>query len=87
MFDHEFSLGGKVWSASAKDREDMVALLPHLSKLVQTGQLKSGPVLRCPGGLEGIPNGLKYLEEGRVSASKLVYSIKQEFSPVPPVLQ
>lgn len=47
----------------------------HFYKLLQKGLLRGNRVKEMSGGLEGIPEGLKYVQEGKASAEKLTYRI------------
>ncbi len=46
-----------------------VAMIP---RLIEQGRLRPNPLKFLEGGLAGIPDGLKYLEEGKVSGEKIV---------------
>ncbi|KAJ9479196.1 putative zinc-binding dehydrogenase [Pseudozyma hubeiensis] len=45
----------------------------HFYTLFKQGLLRGNRVKEMSGGLEGIPEGLKYLQEGKASAEKLTY--------------
>jgi hypothetical protein len=81
VFGRELFLGGKTWPANAEAKAQMVEWLPYTTQIIQKGQFKSNPLRKCPGTLEGIPQGLQYLQDGKNSAEKLVYRVKEEFSP------
>ncbi|GAA6002797.1 hypothetical protein JCM10207_007687 [Rhodosporidiobolus poonsookiae] len=46
-----------------------------LPSLLASGKLRSNPLLKRDGGLEGINDGLDFLKAGKNSAQKLVYSL------------
>lgn len=50
----------------------MVAFAASVPRLVEQGRLKPNPIRRVEGGLAAIPEGLKLLEEGKVSGEKIV---------------
>lgn len=81
VFARELMLAGKVWPANHEAKAQMVEWLPYATKVVASGQLKSNPLRKCPGTLEGISQGLQYLQDGKNSAQKLVYRVKGDFSP------
>ena len=76
-------LSGKKWPGNPTAKAEMVEWLPYTTKTVESGQLKANPLKKCAGLLEGIPEGLKYLSEGKNSAQKLIYRVKEEFEPRP----
>lgn len=47
----------------------------HFYHLFKQGLLRGNRIKEMPGGLEGIPEGLKYVQEGKASAEKLVHRI------------
>lgn len=47
----------------------------HFYQLFQQGLLRGNRVKEMPAGLQGIPEGMKYLQDGKVSAEKLTYRI------------
>jgi len=82
-FGRPFKMGIE-FPASPEDRAGMAKWLGGpATELVSSGQLKANPLRRCPGGLEKISEGFAYMEAGKVSAEKLVYSVADEFNPVP----
>lgn len=48
----------------------------HFYHLFQKGLLRGNRIKEMSGGLEGIPEGLKYVQEGKASAEKLTYRIR-----------
>lgn len=50
----------------------MVAFAASVPRLVEQGCLRPNPIRRLEGGLAAIPEGLKLLEEGKVSGEKIV---------------
>jgi hypothetical protein len=103
IFEKDISIGPTTLKPEPNERKNMAKWLALFPKLVANGQFKSNPVRKCPGSLEhvhealgvslqiGVRNALtralKYLEAGKASAQKFVYSVKGEFSPAPPALQ
>lgn len=67
--------GAEEWPASKSDREHMARFLRKTPELVRKGLVKPNPTKLFVGGLEGINAGLKYMEEGNVSAEKIVYRL------------
>ena len=53
----------------------MAAFLKKLPKFVKDGAVKPLPIKLWEGGLQGVPDGLQYMREGKVSAEKIVYRI------------
>ena len=47
----------------------------HFYTLLQKGLVRGNKIKEMSGGLSGIPEGLKYLQDGKVSAEKLAYKI------------
>ena len=66
---------GQEGPAVPEDREHMVRFLRKVPELVREGKLKPLPVKLWKGGLHAIPEGLRYMKEGRVSAEKIVYRL------------
>lgn len=66
---------GKLFPASAEDREHMSQFLQKVPGLVSAGLLKPNPVKLLEGGLDGVNAGLDYMREGKHSGEKLVYRI------------
>ena len=71
----EFSTPRKVWPVEPEDRAHMAAFLKKLPTLVKDGAVKPLPIKLWEGGLQGVPDGLQYMREGRVSAEKIVYRV------------
>ncbi|GJE87551.1 zinc-binding alcohol dehydrogenase family protein [Phanerochaete sordida] len=61
--------------ASAGDRAFMVRWLAKTPALVSEGKVRPNPTKLFEGGLEGINDGLKYMQEGKHSGQKIVYRI------------
>ncbi|GAA5858840.1 hypothetical protein JCM8547_005008 [Rhodosporidiobolus lusitaniae] len=71
-----FSMGPTEYPVSEEDKKQMEEWLAGpLPQLFGTGQLRSNPLLKREGGLEGIEEGLEFLKAGKNSAQKLVYSL------------
>ena len=49
----------------------------HFYSLLKRGILRGNKIKKMDGGLDSIPEGLKYLQDGKVSAEKLAYTISQ----------
>lgn len=73
----QFDFRGTLFPASAQDRTHTVEFLKKVPELLKSGQLKPNPVKVLPGGLDGIQDGLRYMEEGNVSGVKLVYNVSE----------
>ena len=65
-----------IYPGAPEDRAHTVRFLKKLPELVSTGKIKPNPVKLWPGGLDAINDGLKYMEQGKVSAEKIVYRLK-----------
>lgn len=63
---------GAQFPASLGDTAEMAAFAATVPRLVEQGRLKPNPIKGLVGGLAAIPEGLKLLEEGRVSGEKIV---------------
>ncbi|TFY78323.1 hypothetical protein EWM64_g5688 [Hericium alpestre] len=48
-----------------------------VSEWLQEGRFRGNPHTLMPGGLNAIPGGLKFMKEGKVSGTKLVYKIAE----------
>jgi len=70
----EFTLG-KHFPPSQEDRAHMAQFLVKLPALVTAGAIKPNPVKVWPGGLAAIPEGLRYMKEGKHSGEKIVYLV------------
>ena len=46
-----------------------------LAEIVRRGMIKPGPVKVMEGGLAAVPEGIKYMMDGKVSGTKLTYRI------------
>jgi hypothetical protein len=56
----------------AKGGEELIDLL---TETVRRGLVKPGPVKLMEGGLGSVPEGIKYMVDGKVSGVKLTYRI------------
>lgn len=63
---------GARFPASPEDTAEMVAFAASVPRLVEQDRLRPNPIRRLEGGLAAIPEGLKLLEEGKVSGEKIV---------------
>ena len=70
VFDEE-----RVTADSNKMKEWLNGDQGHFYTLFKQGLLKGNKIKEMEGGLEGIPEGMKYMQEGKVSAEKLAYKI------------
>lgn len=71
-----FSYGTRAhYPASPEDRAHMANFLKKLPELVKNGTIKPNPVKKWEGGLEAIKDGLQYMQDGKVSGEKIVYSV------------
>ncbi|PIL27526.1 hypothetical protein GSI_10677 [Ganoderma sinense ZZ0214-1] len=64
---------GQSFSASPEDQAQIATFVKKMSILVEQGKLVPNPMKLWPGGLAAIPEGVKYMEEGRQSAEKIVF--------------
>ena len=71
-----FTGWGREIPAVKADFEFGVQFARLTTELLAEGKLKTHPIEVRPGGLDGILDGLRDLEENKVSGSKLVYQIK-----------
>lgn len=53
----------------------MAQFLKKLPALVSAGVINPNPVKLWEGGLAAIPDGFKYMKEGKVTGEKLVYRV------------
>lgn len=58
-----------------EDFDFLRRFVPVAEELIEDEELKCHPVVEVAGGLDAIPEGLRKLYEGQVSAAKLVYTI------------
>lgn len=70
IFDEE-----RVSADSALMKEWLNGDQGHFYTLLQKGLVRGNRIKEMPGGLSQIPGGLKYLQDGKVSAEKLAYKI------------
>ena len=71
-----FQFGPEVrFAASDEDRAHMVQFLRKVPRLVREGLVRPPAVRLWEGGLPRVPEGLRYMREGRVSAEKIVYRV------------
>ncbi|EPS98739.1 hypothetical protein FOMPIDRAFT_1031239 [Fomitopsis schrenkii] len=70
----ELKLGNGI-PASPEDRAHMAQFLKKLPALVSAGVINPNPVKLWEGGLAAIPDGFKYMKEGKVTGEKLVYRV------------
>lgn len=65
----------RVTADSNKMKEWLNGDKGHFYTLFKQGLLRGNRIKEMQGGLQGIPEGLKYLQDGKVSAEKLAYRI------------
>lgn len=53
----------------------MAQFLLKMPELVATGRVKPNPIKLWEGGLDAIPDGFRYMKEGKNSGEKIVYRI------------
>lgn len=76
IFGTEWHLGPWSFPASPEDNVQMVELMSkQLPELVKEGKIKPQPFKVWPGGLEGIRDGMKFMEDGKVSLEKILFRI------------
>ncbi|KAI0721749.1 GroES-like protein [Fomitopsis betulina] len=65
----------KHWPVSPEDQAHMARFLVKTPELIATGKVKPNPTKLWEGGLNAIPDGLRYMKEGKNSGEKIVYRI------------
>lgn len=74
IFGTEWRLRDWRFPPSPEDKAQMVELMSNqLPELVKEGKLLPQPFKLWPGGLDGVRDGMKYMEEGKVSFEKVVF--------------
>ena len=63
------------WPASQTDYEFTSKFFKSAQDLINSGKIKTHPA-EIRGGLEGVPQGLQDLKDGKVSGVKLVYKVE-----------
>ena len=58
-----------------KDREFQTSWFERMQCFLDMGRIKPHPLEVNKGGLEGIPRGIELIRQGKLSATKLVYTI------------
>lgn len=71
----ECTMRGMFFAASPEDHAHMAQFLTKTPELVTTGKVKPNPIKLWEGGLKAIPDGLRYMKEGRNSGEKIVYRV------------
>ncbi|KAH7403437.1 putative zinc-binding oxidoreductase ToxD [Cadophora sp. MPI-SDFR-AT-0126] len=74
----EFEMEGEVWPASKEDNLLARRFVGVCDELLREGRIKTHPVSKREGGLEGILGGMMEMKEGKISGQKLVYRINDE---------
>lgn len=76
-FGKGFQFGGRDIPANPGDREFADDFYTLVENLLAEGRLSAHPPRVCPGGLNGVLEGLKLMKEGKVSGEKLVYNVTE----------
>ncbi|KAI0780462.1 GroES-like protein [Trametes elegans] len=75
----EFPFGPtRHYPAAPADRAHMVQFLRKVPQLVRDRAVRPPAIRHWQGGLGGVPGGLQYMREGKVSAEKIVHRIAAE---------
>jgi hypothetical protein len=74
-FGEEFAKWGMTFPANKEDKEYMKRFVVASEPLIANGEVKPHKIDAREGGLDGILGGLKDMQEGKVSAAKLVYTV------------
>jgi len=72
VFNKPFEMFGNVFPASKDDYDHISQFSQKLPQLLESGLLKPMNVNLWEGGLGRIAEALQYLEDGKISAEKLV---------------
>lgn len=75
VLGRDVTMRGMLFAASPEDHAHMAQFLTKTPELVITGKVKANPIKLWEGSLEAIPDGLRYMKEGRNSGEKIVYRI------------
>lgn len=75
MFNKPFEILGNIFPASKDDHDHIYQFSQKVSQLLESGLLKPMKVNLFEGGLGKVAEALKYLEEGKVNAEKVVIKI------------
>jgi NADPH:quinone reductase-like Zn-dependent oxidoreductase len=73
----EFTMGDTIIPAKPEDKEFAEKFWAIAEKLLADGKIKVHPPKVNPGGLKGVLDGLKLLQENKVSGEKLVYNVTE----------
>ncbi|KAK0115321.1 hypothetical protein ONS96_013780 [Cadophora gregata f. sp. sojae] len=74
----EFDMEGEVWPASKEDNLLARKFVGLCDELLREGRIKTHPVSKRDGGLDGILGGMMEMKEGKISGQKLVYRISDD---------
>jgi len=77
IFNDPFTKGGKDVPAVPEDFEFAKKFFGITEKLLAEGKLKPHPEKVGPNGLEGALQGMKEMQENKVSGQKLVYRVRE----------
>lgn len=77
VFGESFEKFGHSWPAKPEDFERGQRFAALTSELLSSGSLATHPKLVGDGGLAGVIEGLRKLQEGKVSGAKLVYRVAE----------
>jgi len=75
MFGKEFQIRGIVFPASKEDYDYVYGLSQKVSSLLGLRFIKPMKINLWEGGLERVAEALQYLEDGKISAEKLVIKL------------
>lgn len=72
----EFTVWGTFFPASPQDKEHTAQFLARLPELIRTGAVKPNRTKILEGGLDGIADGMLFMDQGGNSGEKIVYRLK-----------
>ncbi|TFK34172.1 GroES-like protein [Crucibulum laeve] len=70
-------LGGIYFPNNYQDYELGKAFYGLISEWLKEGKFKPNPIRVRPGGLRGVPEGIQFMLDGKVSGTKLVYRVSE----------
>ena len=56
------------FKATPEHKERGLHFVKHFSDFVAAGKIKPGPIQVMPNGLAGVPDGIRYMLEGKVNS-------------------
>ncbi|KAM5537100.1 hypothetical protein V8D89_009246 [Ganoderma adspersum] len=66
---------GQSFPVSPEDQAQIASFVKKMPILIEQGKLVPNPIKLWPGGLAAIPEGVQYIQEGKQSAEKIVFSL------------